>query len=52
MSEYTYLVSPDFVPGTAPEGYIWDETAFQELVKATDKATADQSIYTYGRPPG
>ena len=52
MSEYTYLVSPDFEPTVVPEGYIWDETAFQELVKATDKATADQSIYTYGRPPG
>ena len=52
MSEYTYLVSPDFNPEVIPEGYIWNETAFQELVKATDKATADQTIYTYGGPQG
>ena len=49
---YTYLVSPDFDPTVVPEGYIWDETAFQELVKATDKATADETIYTYGGPQG
>ena len=52
MSEYTYLVSPDFDPTVVPEGYIWDETAFKELVKATDKATADQTIYTYGGAQG
>jgi len=52
MSEYTYLVSPDFAPGVVPEGYIWDETAFAELVKATDKATAAETIYTYGGPQG
>ena len=50
--ESTYLVSPDFNPEVIPEGYIWDETAFQELFKATDKATADQTIYTYGGPQG
>ena len=49
---YTYLVSPDFNPEVIPEEYIWDETAFQELVKATDKATADETIYTYGGPQG
>ena len=48
----TYLVSPDFDPTVVPEGYIWDETAFKELVKATDKATADETIYTYGGPQG
>ncbi|MBR2963172.1 MAG: AIDA repeat-containing protein, partial [Lentisphaeria bacterium] len=50
--EYTYVVSPDFDPTVVPEGYIWDETAFKELVKATDKAAADQAIYTYGGPQG
>ena len=50
--ECTYLVSPDFTPSIIPEGYVWDETAFQELIKATDKATADQTIYTYGGPQG
>ena len=48
----TYVVSPDFDPTVVPEGYIWDETAFKELVKATDKATADETIYTYGGPQG
>ena len=48
----TYVVSPDFDPTVIPEGYIWDETAFKELVKATDKATADQTIFTYGGPQG
>ena len=47
-----YLVSPDFSPDFVPEGYIWDETAFRELVKATDKAAADQAIYTYGGAQG
>ncbi len=50
--DYTYVVSPDFDPTVVPEGYIWDETAFKELVKATDKATADQAIYTYGGAQG
>ncbi len=50
--QYTYLVSPDFNPQVIPEGYTWDVDAFQELVKATDKATADQTIYTYGGPQG
>ena len=50
--EYTFVVSPDFDPTVIPEGYIWDETAFKELVKATDKATADETIYTYGGPQG
>ena len=52
MSEYTYLISPDFDPTVVPEGYIWDENAFKELVKATDKASADQTIYTYGGVQG
>ena len=52
LPDYTYLVSPDFDPTNVPEDYIWDETAFQELVKATDKATADETIYTYGGPQG
>ncbi|MBR4665941.1 MAG: hypothetical protein IKO93_18895, partial [Lentisphaeria bacterium] len=52
MSEYTYLVSPDFEPTVIPEGYIWDETAFKELVKATDKADSGQTIYTYGGAQG
>ena len=50
--EYTFVISPDFDPTVIPEGYIWDETAFKELVKATDKATADETIYTYGGPQG
>ena len=49
---YTYLVSPDFNSDNIPEGYTWDVDAFQELVKATDKATADDTIYTYGGPQG
>ena len=52
MIDSTYVVSPDFDPTVVPEGYIWDETAFQELVKATDKATAAETIYTYGGPQG
>ena len=48
----TYVVSPDFDPTVIPEGYIWDETAFKELVKATDKAAAGETIYTYGGPQG
>ncbi len=52
LPDYMYLVSPDFDPTVIPEGYIWDETAFKELVKATDKATADQTIYTYGGSQG
>ena len=52
MAEYTYTVSPDYNPSFIPEGYIWDETAFKELVKATDKATSDQTIYTYGGEQG
>ena len=52
LPDYTYVVSPDFDPTVIPEGYIWDETAFKELVKATDKATADETIYTYGGPQG
>ncbi len=52
MSEYTYLVSPNFEPTCIPDGYIWDENAFQELVKATDKAAADQTIYVYGGTQG
>ena len=52
MFEYTYLVSPNFDPTCIPDGYIWDENAFQELVKATDKAAADQTIYVYGGAQG
>ena len=52
MPEFTYLVSPDFDPTVVPEGYIWDETAFKELAKATDKAVSDQTIYTYGGAQG
>jgi len=53
MPDYTYVVSPDFVPTVVPAGYIWDETAFQELVKATEKATtAEETIYTYGGAQG
>ena len=52
MSEYSYKVSPDFDPTVTPEGYIWDETAFKELVKATDKAHADETIYAYGGAQG
>ena len=48
----TYQVSPDFNPEVIPEGYIWDETAFKELVKATDKAAANETIFTYGGPQG
>ncbi|MBP5586599.1 MAG: AIDA repeat-containing protein [Lentisphaeria bacterium] len=51
-TEYNFVVSPDFDPTIVPAGYIWDETAFKELVKATDKATADQTIYTYGGSQG
>ena len=52
VKPYNYVVSPDFDPTVIPEGYVWDETAFKELVKATDKATADQLIYTYGGAQG
>ncbi len=50
--KFTYLVSPDFNPDVVPEEYTWDVDAFQELVKATDKATAAETIYTYGGPQG
>ncbi len=50
--QYTYLVSPDFNPDLVPEGYTWDVDAFQELVKATDKAAAAETIYVYGGPQG